>query len=247
MENLKLFKDLQSLSLSLAELCKNLVVTTTKNRDFYLAISGGSTPRQLFQTLARAQFSDLIPWHKLHIFWVDERCVPMDHPDSNYLLAKQALFDHINLPPDNIHAIRGAAEPNMEALRYAEDVKSSLPKGENGLPRFDLILLGLGGDGHTASLFPTGEAFKPGSENLLCRVAEHPGSRQKRISMNLPLLNGAAEVVFMVSGSEKSGVVADIFLQRDGFNNYPAALVSPESGKLTWYLDHGAAQLLHLG
>jgi 6-phosphogluconolactonase len=244
MKNLQLFKDLESLSFSLAELVKNLIVTTAENRDFYLAISGGNTPRKLFQTLALPQFSALIPWQKLHIFWVDERCVPSDHKESNYLNAKESLLDHVTIPPENIHAIRGAAEPEMEVLRYAKDVKESLPKGADGVPKFDLMLMGIGDDGHTASLFPTEGGLNPGSETELCLVAEHPISRQKRISMSLPLINGAEKVVFIVSGSEKSSVTADIVLQKEGFTAYPAALVTPESGDLTWYLDHGAAKHL---
>jgi 6-phosphogluconolactonase len=225
------------------DISANITKTLLDREYFYIALSGGQTPRMLYETLALSPHKETIPWQRLHLFWGDERCVPLDHPQSNYLSAKKYLIDHTPVPAENIHPINGGNDPELEAVRYAREIEEFLPAGSSGLPQFDLVLLGLGDDGHTASLFPTGQDFFPDTSSI-CQVAEHPLSRQKRVSLTLQIINGAAQVVFLVSGAKKAPVVAEIIGKKGEFATYPAAWVSPTPGQLTWYLDRDAAHNL---
>lgn len=208
---------------------------------FHIALSGGTTPGILFEQLAQPPFRQEIAWNQVHIYWSDERCVPIEHPDSNYGLAKASFLDHIDIPPANVHRIHGEADPVAEVERYARELSDHIPSCFTPLPRFDWIMLGLGADGHTASLFP--DVVIPGQQDgRLCHLAEHPISRQKRITLSLPVINNAARITFLVTGDEKATIIKDILLRSADNQHYPAARVHALWGVLIWYLDQAAAR-----
>ena len=205
---------------------------------FTLALSGGSTPRRLYARLASPPFRSRIDWARLDVFWGDERCVPPDHPDSSYRLADESLLSRVPIPPEQIHRMRGEdSDPERAALDYSQELVRifSLKAGEH--PRFDLILLGLGADGHTASLFPDSPAL---NENRRLAVATYAEPvKAYRLTLTLPVLNAAARVIFLVSGGEKAEVLRAVL--KDGPSpSRPASFVRPERGNL-WLVDRAAA------
>jgi 6-phosphogluconolactonase len=211
---------------------------TNHSKQFHVAISGGSTPILFFNHLA-AKYGHHIDWTYVHFFWVDERCVPPSSNDSNYKNAQTNLLSKINIPESNIHRIKGENIPTKEATRYAEELASTVNL-KDGIPCFDLILLGMGDDGHTASLFP-------GQDNLffsgnLVEASENPKTGQKRVTLTPYCINNALKVVFQVTGISKSGVVCDILQKNQVSNNYPAKQIKPSNGDLYWFLDAGASK-----
>lgn len=206
----------------------------------HLALSGGSSPGVLYDLLAEDYWYRL-PWKDMHFFWGDERCVPPSSPESNYAMAQKRLFDHLAVPDGNIYRIKGEANPAEEARRYEEQLRALLP-AENGLPRFDLVLLGMGADGHTASVFPHQASLW--KSRALCEVATHPDSGQQRITLTGSVINNAARVVFLVNGKAKAAVVKEILEGGTGAGQFPASLVAPTDGRLLWILDREAASLL---
>ncbi len=212
-----------------------------KNEGEFLsvALSGGSTPRKIFEYIS-SHDAGLVDWNRVRFFWGDERCVSPDDNESNYKMACLSLFDHLNIPVENIFRILGEEGPVGEAVRYGKIISENIPV-ENNLPRFDLIMLGIGEDGHTASIFP-GYTEMFYSENY-CEVAVHPQSGQKRITVTGPVINNAKNIVFMVTGLGKAEIVAQV-IQGSDATRFPASLVKPVNGKLTWLLDTDAAKLL---
>ncbi len=207
---------------------------------FHIALSGGSTPKLLFDYLAE-HYRESIPWGDVHLWWGDERCVAPDHPESNYLMTKESLLRGVILPPGNVHRIKGENDPEEEAVRYADEMKRTIPM-KDGLPVFDLIYLGLGTDGHTASIFP--DRMDLLNESAVTAIAIHPESGQKRVSLTGPVINHAAKVAFLVTGEGKAEKVSEIFEQKDGSELLPASHIHPVHGDLTWYLDRPAATSL---
>lgn len=224
----------ESVSYRLMTAIRKKVELTEK---FYLAVSGGSTPKVLFERLAQAPFREEILWQFLHIFWVDERCVPPEDEESNYGMTKKTLLDKVNIPTENIHRMKGESDPESEVLRYAEEIKQHLPV-KLGLPSFDWILLGMGSDGHTASLFP-GKELSMTAESIT-GTAIHPQSGQNRITLTSNVINNAAEISFLVTGKDKSDIFSRIIKKEKGYENYPAAIISPEHGTLEWLIDTDA-------
>ncbi|MBF0448342.1 MAG: 6-phosphogluconolactonase [Magnetococcales bacterium] len=204
---------------------------------FFVALSGGTTPRKLYEVLSLPSMRDLIPWKRIHIFLGDERCVESDHPESNFKMVREALLDRISIPRSNIHPINGDVEPEQEASRYSGELLKHLPLGPSQLPQFDFIFLGLGTDGHTASIFPNDTLCVLSKERILFQVAKHPITQQKRITLTLVVINEAIEVAFVVSGANKASVIEDILMEKGRFSTFPATYVRPKFGKLTWYLD----------
>lgn len=202
-----------------------------------IALSGGSTPKVWFDLLA-AGYRDTLPWKELFFFWGDERCVPPEDPESNYGMTRRHLLEKVPVPGDHIHRIRGEAPPEAEAIRYGQVLQDHLPL-QGSMPRFDLVVLGMGADGHTASIFPheisLWDAASP------CVVATHPESGQKRISITGGVINNARQVVFLVTGIEKAERVRQIHHGLAGSEELPAARVAPKGGSLLWLLDAGAA------
>jgi 6-phosphogluconolactonase len=204
---------------------------------FTVALSGGSTPRGLHAVLAKdhADFA----WNRTHIFFSDERHVPPDHPDSNYGMANETLLTKATIPAENVHRVRTEnSDAAKTAVQYDADIRSFFELRAGEFPRFDLILLGLGPDGHTASLFPGSEGLREQSKLVIANWVEK--FKTFRISFTFPVINHAAEVMFMVSGADKAEAVRQV-LKGGGTPPLPAQRVQPTDGKLMWVLDEAAA------
>lgn len=224
--------------MAVAEALAEKLLSLSKDKSFRsIALSGGSTPKILFELLAK-NYSEKMPWGQLEWYWGDERCVPPDDPESNYGMTNSLLLDKVGIPQDNIHRVRGEAPPEKEAIRYADQLKSNLEEKE-GIPRFDLVILGMGDDGHTASIFP--HQMELWDSPALCEVATHPESGQRRISLTGKVINNASLVVFLVTGKSKAGPVAEILNGKGKYKSYPASRVNPVPGRLIWMLDEEAA------
>jgi 6-phosphogluconolactonase len=207
---------------------------------FTVALSGGNTPRAVYSLLGRPHTPPL-PWDKIHIFFGDERCVPPDHPDSNFRMVHETLLSQIPIPAANVHRVRAELDPQSAAKDYEEQIRAEFGLKNGERPRFDLVPLGLGDDGHTASLFPGTAAL---SETARLAVANWVEKLKSfRITLTYPVLNHAAEVLFLVSGSGKADILKNV-LRDSGSAQYPAQLIRPENGRLLWLVDHDAAALL---
>jgi 6-phosphogluconolactonase len=203
---------------------------------FAVAFAGGSTPKATYQILAR-DYSGRMDWSKVHVFFGDERTVPPDHEDSNYGMAREVLLDHV--PVGSIHRMRGELPPDEAAEVYEQELRDYFPSGD--LPELDLILLGLGGDGHTASLFPETSALEVHDR----WVVANPVLKLEttRITMTAPVINAARAVYFLVEGEDKAGALAEILEGNPDPREYPASLVGPDGGPV-WMLDRAAASEL---
>lgn len=209
-----------------------------------IAVSGGSTPKAAFQLLAdpHQRWRSAMPWDRLNLYWVDERTVPPDHPDSNYGMTRDAMLSHVPLPPDQIHRMEGELEPEVAAARYESTLRNTFRLEGAESPRFDLISLGMGPDGHTASLFPYTEAIHEMSRLV---TANHvPQMDTWRITLTWPVINHARSVFFLIGGAEKAERVRDVFLGPRDPERLPSQLIWPSSGILTLFLDKAAAALL---
>jgi 6-phosphogluconolactonase len=207
---------------------------------YSLALSGGSTPKAVFAYLA-ANFKDQISWGKLCIFWSDERCVPPDSAESNYRMAKESLLDHVPIPTTQIFRMMGENDPAAEAERYEKVLQENIP-GTGRMPAFDLLMLGLGDDGHTASIFPGNLA--PFQSTKSVEVARHPQTKQQRITLTGTLINQAHTVAFLATGAGKAEKVVTVVEHQTGWEALPAAHVHPVDGNLLWLLDETAGQHL---
>jgi len=207
---------------------------------FTIALSGGGTPRETYMRLARPPHGEAMPWNRTFVFFGDERCVPPDHPQSNYRMARETLLDHVPIPPDHVFPVIDTGDGDAAALAYARTLAEVFGLRRGELPRFDVILLGLGVDGHTGSLFPGSPVLKEGFRPV---VAVHAAAAAipVRITLTYPVLNNAANVIFLVAGAEKAKVVRAVVKERALL---PAGLVSPSNGHLVWMLDRPAATLL---
>ncbi len=204
-----------------------------------VALSGGSTPKLLFELLANPNepFRDQIAWPNIHFFWSDERHVPPDHPDSNYRMAYEAMLSHVPVAKNNVHRV---PSENPNAAEAASEYEQTLIETtQQPLPQLDLILLGLGPDGHTASIFPGSEVLRETQRLVAAPWVDK--FQTYRITMTLPLLNNGTSVVFLVSGSEKAKIVKEVL---GGPQKYPAQAVKPTNGELLWLLDKGAASAI---
>lgn len=235
-KSIKIFDNINELAVFFASLLIMKIHGTPEGQFFTIALSGGSTPRAVFQQIA-LKFRDQIDWKKVKVFWGDERCVSPESNESNYRMAKESLFDHVPIPAGQIFRIRGEENPVSESYRYAEVVAKHVYMHDN-IAQFDMVMLGLGEDGHTASIFPGRlDLFKT---DKLFEVAEHPVSHQKRISATGGLINHARTVVFLVTGESKSTMVSKILNEKADCEKLPASLVFPGNGELIWLLDDKA-------
>lgn len=207
---------------------------------FTLVLAGGSTPKQLYQLLAAPPFADTFPWSQTHFFWGDERCVPPGHPHSNYRMAQETLFNQLPVPPANIHRMAGDMDPATAALAYEGLLRSFFAPGACSIesadfPCFDLILLGLGPDGHTASLFPDSPALAEQTRWVVATPPPPLEPRVPRLTLTLPVLNHAASVVFLISGPEKKTLADAILAGQEAAELPPAARVRP-CDEVHWYV-----------
>ncbi|MFQ5709994.1 MAG: 6-phosphogluconolactonase, partial [bacterium] len=204
-----------------------------------LTLAGGNTPRDVYVRLGLGTIQSQIKWDRVHLYWGDERTVPPDHPDSNYGMVKATLLSRIAIPDENVHRIRGEMAPREAAAEYAALLQEHF---DNKPPRFDLVLLGLGGDGHTASLFPTSRALE--EQNRWVKAVFVPKFNTWRVTLTFPVLNNAREVIFLVAGSEKAKIVQRVLDCAQPTMEMPATLIRPHKGKLLWMLDAEAAALI---
>jgi 6-phosphogluconolactonase len=209
-----------------------------------VAISGGSTPKATFQLLAdpAGPFASTVPWDKLQLFWVDERCVGPDDPESNYGVARELLLSKVSIPKENVFRMEGELDPEEAASRYESTLRNVMKLEGAESPAFDLVTLGMGPDGHTASLFPHTEAIHElGRLVVANRVAQKD---TWRITLTSPVINQAAEVVFEVEGSGKSEMLAEVLTGQRDPERLPSQLIRPSNGKLLFLLDEAAAAKL---
>lgn len=204
-----------------------------------VALSGGSTPGRLFALLAEEPYRSQIPWEKVHLFWVDERCVPPEAAGSNYRMAKELLISQVPIPPNHVHRMLGELEPEVAAQAYERELQDFFcgPR-----PRFDLVLLGLGEDGHTASLFPDSPLLAERERLVAPATASYQGRPAGRITLTLPAINSARQILFLVAGIAKAGIVESVLAGPD--NRFPVQGVRPSAGSLSWLLDAAAASQL---
>jgi 6-phosphogluconolactonase len=217
-----------------------IVDSAGQTKPFTLALSGGKTPELLFSVISD-HFSDSAPWEKVHFFWGDERCVPPDEEESNYGMAKRNLLDRLKIPEGNIHRIRGEEDPVQEAERYSDEI-IMYTMNIHGLPSFDMIILGIGDDGHTASIFP-GQEYLLNSDKV-CEQAIHPVSRQKRLTLTGNTIRNARHIAFLAAGKKKATVISEIINNSVTAAHYPASFIKPFNGDIQWYIDKEAGLYL---
>jgi 6-phosphogluconolactonase len=207
---------------------------------FSVALAGGNTPRRVYELLATERFEHRVEWPQVDLFFGDERCVPPDHPDSNYAMACEALISKVAIPAKNVHRIIGEGKPGESATLYENQLRTFFAGAS--WPRFDLVLLGMGEDGHTASLFPGSDALSEKSKWVV--PAKPPGSKHDRITLTVPVFNHAARVVFLVTGAGKAERLAQVLRPQPGSDPLPAQVIQPVAGSLEWLVDSAAASLL---
>ncbi len=239
---LKIFPDQSDFYTFAAELFRQKVLDAVQTRDrFLIALSGGGTPIPLYQLLAHPSNLDTLPWKQMYFFWGDERLVPPQDAESNYYQAYSAFLKFVPVPPENIFRIKGEHSPTAAASDYAKTL-SSFAEKPAGWPRFDLVFLGLGTDGHTASLFPGSELTS--GVAVIPTVAKYQDRPSLRISLTPDVINDARNVAFLVKGQEKAEALAATLLAKADLIHLPARRISPTSGTLWWLLDSEAASLL---
>ena len=208
---------------------------------FSIALSGGSTPKGLFQLLATPAWRDRIDWSKTHVFWGDDRYVPHTDQRSNFRMTKETLLDRVGVPESNIHPIPTDVSPEEAALRYEQTLREVLHDGAD-FPKIDLNLLGLGENGHTASLFPHRPILHEGKRLVISDFV--PEANMHRITMTVPMINAGRKIVFLMAGESKSDVVRDVITGPQQPGQLPAQLINPTNGDLIWLLDAAAASKL---
>jgi 6-phosphogluconolactonase len=207
---------------------------------FTLALAGGSTPRAAYARLTSDDLARRVEWGLVHVVWGDERCVPPDDPHSNYRMARETLLDHVPIPEEQIHRIRGEDEPEQAALQYERELRELLDRGAGSAPAgLDLVLLGMGEDGHTASLFPGESAVREAARWVVGVPARQDGTR--RVTLTPVVLNAARAIGFMVSGAAKAARLRQVLQGPFTPDLLPVQVIRPVRGQLTWMVDQGAA------
>jgi 6-phosphogluconolactonase len=210
---------------------------------FVVGLSGGHTPPLLYEQLTSPPYKSKIEWRKVHIFMSDERCVPVDNKESNWGMADRLLFSKLGIPSENLHPMQGQdQDPKKSAEDYEAEIRAFFAVKTGEIPRFDLIQLGMGPDGHTASLFPGTKALKEQTRLVVENFVDK--FETNRITFTYPLLNHAAEIMFMLEGAEKSHVFAEAVQRED--RRYPVQGIVPVAGQVVWYVDHDSARDLLL-
>jgi len=203
---------------------------------FTVALSGGSTPKTLFSLLAKPPYINQVPWDIVNLFWGDERCVPPDHQDSNYRMTKEAMLSKVPLDESQIFRIEGELDPQVAADKYSHILQDFF----GGLPRFDLVFLGMGDDGHTASLFPGSAALHDSDHTVAANWVEK--FKTYRVTLTAKVINNAALVNFLIVGDSKTKVLKEVLEGPADTNRLPSQLIKPTNGKLLWSVDQTAAK-----
>lgn len=234
--DIQVFDTEDQLQQAAAEQIANLLQRTTSQGETRVALAGGSTPRRLYELLSEIKN---INWSRVHVYWSDERAVPPDHEECNYRMAYEVLLERVSIPDEQIHRMRGEVPPEDAARQYERVLRETFELEPGQLPQFDLILLGMGADGHTASLFPGTSAVH--ERERLVVANDDPDLSIPRITLTFPVLNAAAKVMFLVAGQDKAPAVRQVIAGSDG-DQPPAAHVRPTNGNLRWLLDREAAK-----
>ncbi|MFN8373175.1 MAG: 6-phosphogluconolactonase [Anaerolineae bacterium] len=240
MSEIKVFADANALIEAAAELFVSVhnAALASQGR-FHVALSGGTTPKPLYEQLASEEYSGQIDWAHTYLFWGDERCVPPDHADSNYRMTRESLLNHVPIPQDHVYRMRGEVDPEQAAGEY-EGVLKALFRGEN--TRFDLLLLGMGDDGHTASLFPHTAALQETQRLVVANFLE--AKNIWRITLTTRAINAAANIAFLVSGGAKAERLHEVLKGDYQPEHLPSQLIKPDNGTLLWLVDAAAAAKL---
>ena len=240
-DRIHIFPEAKDISPALAARIARMDEEAVRSRGrFAVALSGGSLLDILSPSLIANPIRSQVNWGSWEIFWADERCVPLFSPDSNFAAANRLLFKHVGIPWSQIHEIDDSLKPKEAARIYQATIKDVLRPHAGRLPRFDLILLGMGQDGHTASLFPGHEAVQE-IQKWVVPVLDAPKPPAERITLTLPVINQAREVIFVATGAGKASALRRVFDSQNHGQSLPAALVNPFHGHLTWYVDKAAA------
>jgi len=238
---LHIYENPELLSIAAAKWISDLIATTLKKQDrFTIALSGGNTPKKLLHLLAAAPYKEQIDWSKLHVFWGDERAVPFDDDRNNARMAYETLLNFVPVPQPQIHIMRTDISPEQSAVEYEKILHRYFPL--NNVFSFDLVLLGMGGDGHTLSLFP-GTAVVH-EEKAWVSSFFLKAQNMYRITLTKPIVNQSANVAFLVTGADKAHALEEVLHGNYNPDLYPSQLIQPENGKLHWFLDKDAASLL---
>lgn len=244
--HIKIFPGIEGLSYAAADIFVSLAYHACEvSKHFLVALSGGNTPKRLFHRLVEIDQRIKIPWDGIHVYWVDERNVPPDHPASNYHLANDVLFSQVNMPAENIHRIHGELPIKQAVNSYTDVLKQHASPGLNW-PQFDLIFLGLGADGHTASLFPGKISCNEKRRPVIGVTATYEDRPTQRITLTPRLINTARQIVFMVAGKDKARAVTAVLNDPHQPKLLPAQRIEPKDGNIIWLLDQEAAQFINL-
>ena len=244
LDKVDIFSEQKDISKALASNVAEVAEQAATSRGrFTVALSGGSLLDILSPPLITNPLRSLIHWTFWEVFWADERCVPLFSPDSNFAAANKLLFKHVGIPWEQIHEIDDTLVPREAARAYQNTIKKTLQPSNGQLPRFDLILLGMGQDGHTASLFPGHDVLQE-KQKWVAPVLDAPKPPAERITLTLPVINQAREVIFVVTGAGKASALRAVFDDQAPGHRLPAALVNPAHGHLKWFIDKAAAEQL---
>lgn len=239
MYKISVFRDEQELSTAASELIADLSRKSIEKKGrFVIALSGGKTPSTLYTLMANLPYSKELQWKNIFIFWSDERCVPADDEQNNSHLAKKMLLDHVPIPTENIFPVQVQMPAGKAAIQYEQMLKAFF---KEDVPAFDLVLLGMGEDGHTASLFPNSPFLNQSTE--LVKAVSKPGDKIERITFTPVLINNAKHILILVTGKNKAAVLKEV-LEKKSNKAYPVQLIGPKHGKLLWYVDAAAASKL---
>lgn len=239
---IKVFKNADELSKTAAEIISEISIRSVEIKgSFSLVLSGGSSPKQTYKYLTHSTYKDKIPWDKTYLFWGDERFVPEDDPQNNYGSSKDILLRKIPISPSQVFPIPTKSEPSDSALQYENKIKEFF---KNSTPSFDLILLGLGSNAHTASLFPNTEVLN--DDIRLVKEVFVEEVKMYRITMTAQLINSAKNILFLVFGEDKAKAVSKVIEGYYDPQNFPAQLIKPVDGTIRWFLDKSAASKLKL-
>jgi 6-phosphogluconolactonase len=239
---LRIFKEYDELSIAAADIFVQTGAAAIEARDrFLVALSGGSTPSGLYQLLASEPYRDQVNWEKTFVFWGDERCVPPDTDGSNYFHANEILLSHVPIPRENIQRVKGELVPYEASTDYAQTLKK-FGDSKNAWPRFDLVLLGMGEDGHTASLFPGSQAdFSSPTQAV---TANYQGRPANRVTLTPLVFNSARRILFLVTGPKKATILSYVLSNEATDEQYPVQRIQPTEGQVTWLVDETAAARL---
>jgi 6-phosphogluconolactonase len=242
---LHILADRDALNAALADFCLRISQQAIDQRGrFTVALAGGSTPRHLYQILAKAPYRDAMAWDKVWVYFGDERSVPRDHPESNFNMAREALLSHVPIPSEQIFPmVNPALEAGQNAQRYGEQLRDTLPLGQDTWPVFDLVLLGMGDDGHTASLFPNTDILHQDRQSVAAVYVDKLATW--RVSLTYPCINHARHVAVLVAGEGKAQTLQQVAQAKPG--TFPIQGIAPQTGELHWFMDRAAAALLPEG